>query len=232
MVWAPQKCPLRTMRTGAVLFCGRRPDRLDQLRVEAPWVDHVLPLLVPDVFFSSQTSSIGYTMTAVRYCFRKGGPSAGVHSSQRLRTSVVTFRSASTRAALPAQVTQQAAQPRWPGVPAGAVLGCIRPSRFTCASATLAQLTGRILPRLGTRFGLCTRAPTCSPGETGDRGSERPGRRMKASATRPEPIFFNPRFAQLAEDVHVDQTGRPASQRAGGRSARGARPVAPRRGRW
>src|SRR6266536_4177765 len=49
----------------------------------------------------------------------------------------------------------------------GAGLGCIRPPRSTCTSVTLAQLIGRFLPRLDTRLGLRTRAPTCSHGETG-----------------------------------------------------------------
>jgi hypothetical protein len=40
------------------------------------------------------------------------------------------------------------------------------------------------LPRLRTRLGLCTRAPTCSPAKPLDRGSDHPGRWMMASAAR------------------------------------------------
>jgi hypothetical protein len=35
-------------------------------------------------------------------------------------------------------------------------LGCIPPSRFTCASIAFAQLNHRVSPRLGTRFGTST----------------------------------------------------------------------------
>jgi hypothetical protein len=96
------------------------------------------------------------------------------------------------------QVSRYGYSPLW-----GAVLGCILPPRSTCTSVALAQLVGRLLPRLGTRFGLCNRAPTCSPKvKRVDHGSDRPARWMKASATRPEPIFFNTVIVQFALDVH------------------------------
>jgi hypothetical protein len=50
------------------------------------------------------------------------------------------------------------------------------------------------------------------PAKRVDRGSDRPRRRMTASATPPEPIFFNPRSPSSRKMPTVDQAGRPGGQ--------------------
>jgi hypothetical protein len=108
---------------------------------------------------------------------------------------------------------RRAGQPLWPGVHEGSSLGRIRPPRFTCTSVTLVQVKRQVLAAFWSAFRPLHPGTNLLPRRKRvNRGSDRPGRRMKASATRPEPIFFNPR------DTLVRGRCPPSTARAGGRA--------------